>query len=331
MSSSFQEQLDAFQPPSFEDIELTLPPRRERSANDGTSQRPSGEHGGASDGSPVASEAHAGAAASSGSSEPQPQRDDPDEGEHTDSTESQIAKRLRPAEAETHATPSDETSEPSEHDRQEVAADEPESPNTDIEPAEQLVGILARTKGTSPRPYTRIAFSAGDDVESLSVTRFPQPLVDKLRLVLAQSLGGEFAEGVSATTLLTGYMVAQLGVRLDLDENTRAAVEGFRHVETRLSAVEDRMDVLLESIDRLAGAQKYVIKRVTDTGKTVDALDLAAAYLVTDRVAGLSTSEVDETNIVVTQKKVLSTRTRIHEQAATQKKFEQDRNERSNA
>jgi hypothetical protein len=328
MSSSFDLALESFRAPAPEDLEIALPPRREPKAADPVAEPELGQHGGSADGSSASSEAH-GDVATSSTPEPAPQRDEPDDGEHTDSTESQIAARARLVASEDVESPEDVSE----------AAEEPEQPQPTVEllpepaptPRKEPVNVravLASTEGSDPRAFKRLGFSAGEDVETLTVTRFPQPAIDKLRLLLAPSLGGDFAEQISSPALITAFLVATIGVDLELDENTAAAADAFRTSDARISGVEDRLDQVASNVEQLANAMKMSLSRVADTGNLVEGMEFALAYLIADRVAGLSTTDVNETNIDVAQKKVLTARESIRKRAKAQRTIEKQQDGR---
>lgn len=333
---SFMDQaLGGFKPLSPDDIGIELPTRREPKKEPEAEVAPAaqpdvGEHGGAasSDAGAAGSDSPGEAAASS-TSEPEPQRDEPDEGEHTDSTEEQVATRARQAAAaraeETKPEPEDVdvVVEPAAADEEPAPEPRPERPS--------LQQILATTPGAEPRAFKRMGFSAGDDTPVVLMKRFPQPLVDELRRMLAPALGGEFTEAMSAPALVTAFLAAKTGVELDLDENTAAAADTFRRFEPRLTAVEDRLEEVSAGLQRLADAMRLGLKRTAESGDVLDVLEYGLAYLITDRVAGVSTVDVDETTVDVTQKKVLRARETIRSRSRAHRTIERQKAGRSTA
>ncbi|MCY1718475.1 hypothetical protein OVA26_16185 [Microbacterium sp. SL62] len=331
--SRFDDALGGIKMPTTDDLQITLPPRREPKPDAEPTGAPAeirdvGQHGG---GAETPGDASTGADAT-----PLPQRDDPDEGEHTDSTQEQIDDRARRA-AESSST-------------QQQGADDAETTTAVLEP-EPLVMVtsqhenadpheerselsfeerLATTVGTSPRPRNRAAFSTGQDTPTVVVKPFPVPVIDRLRLLLAESLGGEFAESLSGPSIITAFIVAKTGMDLELDEGTRAAEQAFRGEDQRVTAMEDKIDLVLQNIDQLAQATRLGLKRVSEVGVTADSIDFAVAYLLTDRVAGLSTADVNESNVDVTQKKVLVARSQVRAAARAQRTIEQHDQMRSN-
>lgn len=319
------DEMGKYTPPAAEELEIVLPPRLEpkKVVEPAGEPRDLGQHGGAAEGSPA--DAHGDA---SSSAEPVPQRDEPDDGEHTDSTEQEVAARAAPTAEE----PVEKASEP-----EEVPA-EAEAP---VEPDEELDEIpepvakeplstkkqLAAIAGSEPRTFQKTGFSSGG-VETVLVKRFPQPLVDRLRLSLAPAVGGEFAEALSAPALITAFLMAKTGVELDVDANTAVAVDVFRQVDPRLLAVEDKIDEVMNDVSQLADAMKISLKRIADTGNVVDGMEFSVAYLVADRVAGLTTADTDETNVDVTQKKVLTARENIRKRSKAQRTIEKQRDGR---
>lgn len=322
MPSFMDQAMGDWKPPTSDDFEISLPPRREAKKDEPTdAAREQGQHGGGGDS--AAADTHA---ETSTASEPAPQRDDPDEGEHTDSTQEQVAAR-RASPVEEPATPTEEpAAAPAEDDRADdeveipaVFAPEPPTP----EPAD-LHEALAAIDGRTPREFKRIGFSSGD-AKTVLVKKFPQPLVDRLRVLLAVGTGGDFAEQISAPAIIAAYLTAATGVELDVDENTAVAIEAFRANEPRMASVEDRLEQMAGGIDRLADAMQLGLKRISETGHTVDAMDFATSFLVADRVAGIATVDTNETNVDVADKKVLAARERIRSRAKEHRTIETQR------
>lgn len=325
---SFTDRLVDWKPPSNDDLEISLPPRREpKKEPPAEVERDLGQHGGAAETS--ASDDHSDVAAAS---EPEPQRDEPDEGEHTDSTQEQVAARA--AQRSTAAEPAEETApEPSLSAVEDVVSEA--GPDAQLpapvhrEPVD-VKRVLAETAGTEPRPFKRIAFSAGE-VEEIRLTRFPQAAVDRVRLLLAPTLGGDFAENMSATALVTAFLVAYAGVELELDENTTAAADALRRSDAHVAAVEDRMELAIDRILEVAAIAKRIDERTSQTANVVDAVDFGVSFLVTDRVAGVSTADMNETNVDVTSKKVITARETIRARTKEQRMIEKQRDGRSMA
>lgn len=319
--------MDSYQVPTTNDLDIALPARREPKKDaeaDGAAElRDLGQHGGAADGSPAASDTHGDVASGS---DPEPQRDEPDDGEHTDSTEEQVSTReQRAAEqaSEQAAEPEDTATVPEPEPAAEQAPS-PEPPAAPVLPPVSVKQELAGIAGDKPRAFQKTGFSSGG-VETVLVKRFPQPLVDRLRLSLAPVVGGEFAEAMSAPALITAFLIAKTGVELDVDANTAVAVDVFRQVDPRLLAVEDKIDYVMGGMTQLANSMDLSLRRIADTGNIADVLEFSMAYLVADRVAGLTTTDTNETNVDVAQKKVLVARESIRTRSKAQRKIEQER------
>lgn len=324
--------LSSHQFPTSDDLEIALPTRHEPKKESQAPDAPElGQHGGGADGTPASSESHGDVVASSATSDaaPAPQRDEPDDGEHTDSTEQQVASRAARAASAEEQQSADEAPEHEVGDEQEVAQED--QPDLTAEKPRSVAEILSDTEGASPRTFKRAGFSAGKDVTGIQVKRFPQPAIDKLRTTLALSAGGSFAEAISAASLLTAFVMANTGLELDVDEDTTAAAEAFRENDPRLVEVEDKVGQVLENIDQLAAAMKIGLRRVGDTGKVVDGLEFGVSFLVGDRVTRLATPEIDETNVDIVQRKTLIVRDRMKSQAKQQRTIEKQREGRSNA
>lgn len=340
----FEEALGEHRPPRAGDIDVTFAPRRlpkpaEPKNEEATlpaaehSAEEAAEHGGTSTGGATGAAgggSSASGATGNGGAEQITQRDEPDDGEHTDSTEEQLAARAEAA-AE-NAAAGGEAEQPVLEPAQEPVA-EPESeeePGPDPSPAKtpapekNLREQLAQFSGAQPVEYQKTGFSAGD-VETVLVKRFPAPLVDRLRLSLAPSVGGTFAEQLSAPALITAFLIAKTGMELQVDPNTAVAVDVFRQTDPGLLSVERRLDEVLEKLAVESERSAKTLKGVREISDVTDGLENSVAYLVGDRVTRLSTTEVDETNVDVTQKKVLVVRDRIRERTKEQRKREQDR------
>lgn len=315
--------------PSSDDLQIQLPTRREPKREAPAEEMYDlGQHGGGADGT-ATSEAHGEVVSSAVTdTSPAPQRDEPDEGEHTDSTEEQIAARA----AREATIPAEDVSEP-------LDASEPDPEPNEVrenpEPAPLLSPlniseILASSPGTSPRTYKRIGAAYGD-VPISNVKRFPQPAIDKVRAMLSRVAGGEFAEAISAPALLTAFIMASTGLELDVDENTAAAADAFRETDPRMVDVENKLDAALENIDQLGRAMSIGLRRIGDTGKIVDGLEFGVGFLIADRVVRLATPETDENTVDIVQKKSLVVRDRLKAQSKAQRTIEKQREERSNA
>jgi hypothetical protein len=325
--------LDDYKPPVADDLEIQLPAWRgqKKDAEALAEPRDLGQHGGAaSDGSPA--DTHSEAAGTGANSEPGPQRDDPDDGEHTDSTEQEVAARAQAA-ATAAASNTEQAPEPVEQPIIVDVSEPEEADELELEPVpkraapKQPVNVkkeLAKIPGSEPRLFEKTGFSSGG-VDTIVVKRFPQPLVDRLRLSLASVVGGDFAESLSAPALITAFLIAKTGVELDVDANTAVATDVFRQVDPRLLAVEEKIDEMTDDIGQLAQAMKISLNRISETANIADGLEFAMAYLIAERVAGLSTIDVDETNVDVTQKKVLVARESIRKRARAQRTVEKHR------
>ncbi len=331
--SMFEQMLDKHTLPTSEDLDMTFPVRREpkKDVAAPTDALELGQHGGGGEGTPADAEGVVDVAG--GDSGPVPQRDEPDDGEHTDSTEAQVLARATAAAPE-EAEEVDAAGVTAEEAPEEAAADpepaevEDEAPTSPQDPAADLLAI----EGTDPKAFKRgVGFSYDKGVKDTTVTRFPQPIIDKLRLQLAASTSGAFAEAISAPALITAFLVANLGIEFNVDENTAAAIDGFRTTDPRLLGIEEKLELALASIDRVAATSRVAVARATTAANAAETVEYATAYLVADRVAGLSTSDVNETNVDVTQPKALTVRDAIRSRSKAQRTIEKNREERSTA
>lgn len=319
---SFMDQaLSHHQYPSPEALEVVLPPRRDPKKREETPTPELGQHGGTS----AASGAGDGQSDSAVAVDPQPQRDEPDEGEHTDSTEEQVASRAQRTKTAAAEVTDQGEENASGQDPEQAATPvmEPVAPAAAPEQNEQ------RLEGSTPRVFKRVGASYGD-VPVTHLKRFPQPAADTLRAMLARSTGTEFAESISIPAMVTAFLMAHTGLHLEVDENTAAAAQAFRDDNPRLSRVEDRVEETLENIDQLAGALKLGLRRIADTATIAENLEFGVSFLVGDRVARMATPEIDETSVKIVQKKTLIVRERMRAQAKAQRTIEKQNEGRSN-
>lgn len=323
MSSMFDQALSNTRLPSADDVEISFPVRREPQTSRSDEGVSFGERGGAAAG-PSTPDGDA-VVVAAGGGDPLPQRDEPDDGEHTDSTEAEIAARV--SETSTDGEPIESPVEAFEDKAQTEEAE----PATEAPSASDPKSTPRSTAGSQPVVFQRVGFSAGAGIESLTVTRFPQVIVDELRLRLATGTGEVFADAISATGLLTAALSASLGVELDLDENTAAAAEIFRAEDPRMAGVEDRVDSILEGIDSLARVLQRTSERAASTAQVVDAVDYGVAYLIADRVSQITTAETTEQTVDVTQPKVLVARERVKSAAKKHRNIEQQKEGRTTA
>lgn len=327
MSSFMDDAYAGFQHTRADDVVIDIPALRDRREKDGeAAPNGPGEHGGsASEGG------RSEAAAATSAPEPAPQRDDPDEGEHKDASAEEMAARAAQAADKAASEIEDEPEE-------EV---EPEAPTVVTTPIvtqdeidaesmspKTLKQRLESTDGNAPRAFKRVGFSAGENTALVNVSRVPEPVIDRLRLHLAQSTGGGFAAAISVPALLSAFVMAKAGLVLDVDENTAVAAEAFRGTEPRLEMLEDRMTEQNENILQLARAMKISLKRVAETADVTDGIEFGLSYLLADRVSHISTSDVDETNVDVTHPKALRARETIRVKSRAQRTIERNRDGR---
>jgi len=302
--------------------------------------------GGAAGGAAVAGSSTSGAAVNgSAGAEPVPQRDDPDEGEHSDSTEAQAIVRAQKA-AQASRRVSTEVIHVDAEPELKLAPPAPIQEYVD-EPAPIAVEVESLApenhyanrehkgiSGNSPTVFQKVGFSVGKgpdgkDLPTLIVKPFPQVLVDRLRMALVPAAGGTFADALAAPALITAFLMAKTGIDLDVDPNTAIAVDIFRQVDPRLLAVEEKIDELMSSISKMTGDVKSSVVLARSTSAVVEGMEFATAYLLADRVVGLTTSDVNEATVDVTQPKVLAARESIRKRSGAQRTLEKQREGRN--
>ncbi|WP_143736579.1 hypothetical protein [Plantibacter flavus] len=323
--------MDGYKPTTPDDVLITIPSLRDpksAASNDAVEVRDLGQHGGAAEAAAAVTDAHGAAAGDATDADPQPQRDDPDDGEHTDSTEEAVAAR-----APVPVVVDESQSAPETGDE---AMDVTEAAEETQEPLDELnstsgdsARIEPRVKelGSQPRVFQRIGFSSGD-VDVSQVGRFPQPLIDHLRASLAPSVGADFAQAISSTALLTAFISAKTGFVLEVDPNTAVAIDVFRQVDPRLLSVEDRMEAMASDMALMSTQLLKHVEQAKASTQIIEALEYSNAYIIADRVAGISTNDTDEHTVDVTQKRVVIARDTIRKSAAGHRKIERERSGR---
>jgi hypothetical protein len=172
-----------------------------------------------------------------------------------------------------------------------------------------------------------VAFAHG--TEETAVKRFPKTLVEHLRSLLAAHAGHPFAKECSVAQLLTAFVLAQTGTELEaLDVNTAKAVTAFQAMDPRLGAIEDGVWGIDQQVHRVATGVTDLAKGLEGMQRTNDALELALAFLLTDRFVALKTNGMTERTAVIDDPKALEMRETLRRQAAAQRKLRQQRDGR---
>lgn len=151
---------------------------------------------------------------------------------------------------------------------------------------------------------------------------FPAVLAKHLRSELATAAGEAFAKQISSQAMLVAYILATLGVELEVDVNTERAVQAFRAMDSRTAILEDGNAEILSDIGRMASAIKGMHQVIGDLNQRTGHVELAQAYMLTDRVAPMSTEGVTVANIDLLQPKVLTARDTVRRRYYEQSKVE---------
>ncbi len=290
---------------------------------------------------------------SSGAAAPEamPERDEPDDGEHTDSTEEEVSAR------ETARTEDEDDEEPMSglvvrtvpvkpvSTDQSAGAAEPESSvrtekefvqtpagassGDRVAVATKPDGTLGDVVGTRSVPYVKRKYKAGDPSEVVAV-KPPLVLMQHLRQSLEATAGSEFAEGISAASLLTAFLLAKTGLQMDVDENTEIAANIFREVDPRLLSIENKIDEVLSRANRIDEVNARAAQRQKVTGEVIDGMEFALSYLLFDRTIGVDTLGITPENFNVVHSDVLTIRERVRKRTREQRQIEIDRERRDN-
>lgn len=231
-----------------------------------------------------------------GAPEPTPQTDEVDDGEHTESS-APVEEAVEP-ESERRVEPTKASQRPQEaQGRPQEPVGVPEAQEAvqgSQEGVEQLQGgdqaqPLHRTraeavalKGSAEAFDKSVKFDHNG--KGVQLARFPEGIVQALQTRLAALTGG--AEPPHNGPLVVGFLLAQLGLDpSDYDENTRLAARLFAQAESpRLDAIEEAVSGLGSLLGRLGADQRSHTKAVRTMSESVEGLELAQSYLLSDRL-----------------------------------------------
>jgi len=224
-----------------------------------------------------------------------PQTDEIDDGEHTESVVVAAAEPAQEgARVEKPAQPAGRPQEaPQAPESAEAAPEAQEEVGT---AAEAAAGPQEAEAGPRPRAETaQEAVEGGFDRnvgfkhagETVQLGKFPKALItaiaDRLKI-----LSGDQETPYNAP-LVTGYLLASLGLDPSgYDANTRLVAQLFAAGESpRLGAIEEALGELSGMLGRLGAGQRSQTKALKETAEAVEAVSLAQAYLLSDRLEGI--------------------------------------------
>lgn len=261
--------------------------------------------------------------------EAMPQRDDLDDGEHTassvddDEEQEDVTEAPEIEEAQPTDDPDEDSYVPEDIMDQDEVGPDPQPVVSGAGRNERGRTVSkARTPGAaaeaSSTGFVRgVAFAHGS--EEVVLKRFPKELAERLRSLVATSLGEGFASEMSLTQLVAAFVAARLAEPFETDENTGRAMAAFRDDDPRLATIEDRTGELLSDVDSLRrdlARVRDVLGEVSLTGETVQ---LGVSYLVVDRTIGVSTDGLTPSSIDVDQPKVLEATDNIRRRTKQQR------------
>lgn len=263
-------------------------------------------------------------AQTSEAAEPTPQRDDPDDGEHVQSEpepepesaqESVVVEDDPQDEAESEQADLPQTRQQGENPWRSTAQSGQEQPD--------LVAMVvsaqpARTQVSAPLEWVgpNVAFEFPGDSSQVKV---PRQLLAALRACL-RPMGKDFADKVSISSLVTGFMLARLGLpATGADPNTEQAARAFAEMTPELSALEHRLEATTTALQELAGSVRSMERDTEAVRRSMDAVELSNAYLLTDRYSPISSRGTTGSTLEVQHPKVLGTRENLRKQAESQR------------
>lgn len=273
-----------------------------------------GGHGGSGGGAETA-------ATPASAPEALPQRDEPDEGEHGQST----------AAAEPEPKPEPVVEEPPVAPVEVEAPPPPEPSGFDDEPEGLVEGPDDEVAPVQPKQlpegaqqlvWTKVAFT--HDGDGKHVRDFPAVLLEALRAQLAP-FGKEFAQEVSNSALVSAFVAAHLGLDIGADEGTRQAIRAFMSLSPELESLERRVggteEQLAGLVKELVGLRRDV-RAATEVARTVE---LSNALVFTDRFERVVEPGTAAKDVELRTPKVLRTRNHLREEAAKQRESDQRR------
>jgi len=216
-----------------------------------------------------------------------PQTDEIDDGEHTESV-------VAAAVAEEPEQPAGRPQEAPQAPERAQAA--PEAQEGSERAAEAATEPQEAEAGPRPRAETaQEAVEGGFDRnvgfkhagETVQLGKFPKALITAIADRLKALSGGQ--ETPYNAPLVTGYLLASLGLDPSgYDANTRLVAQLFAAGESpRLGAIEEALGELSGMLGRLGAGQRSQTKALKETVEAVEAVSLAQAYLLSDRLEGI--------------------------------------------
>lgn len=290
--SGFEDLLNNYVPPEMDDIVIQIPSRLVG-------------RGGAGATPVVPAAAPSGAAPAGAGSTPEPEPQLPegsdaeepvveDEGEaEVETTEPEPVEVVAPipvAEAEVEAT--------GEVADDELDEDEPEPP------LREVVAFGG----------TKLSFEG----ETVHLRSFPRELVNKMREILQVQLGEPFARKITQPSIVAAFVMAAMGVDMELDADTGAAVTAFRANDPRMDLMAKNSAKLLEQQSVIETGMTKLMTMIRKVETTTSVLEIGQAYALAERTALLDTNGILPENIEVTQKRVLVARDNIRKKVVSQ-------------
>lgn len=176
-------------------------------------------------------------------------------------------------------------------------------------------GYIASDRPTPGQLLEFVPVGFSHEGEDTVLKKFPKPLVERLREMLAGHVGREFADKCSTSALVTAFMVAKLGISYTTDANTTRAMHAFRELEPQLSVLENNTAEMYEGLQQLGAVVRAMGSRLREVGDSLEGVELSNAYLVMSRLVGLNTDTATERNLEVDQPRVLVAREQIRSRA----------------
>lgn len=156
-------------------------------------------------------------------------------------------------------------------------------------------------------------------------------LREQLRSAAVRELGvsdqaaRDFSERLSQGTLVTGFLLAQLDLRMDADPATMRAAELFRSRDPLLGSVVSRMEELEHTGQRHEVTLGTLRDELRQVRQTAAVIEQAVAYFIADRTENFLRGQHDIREAPITHRSSLFVRDKIREETQKQQRIERDR------
>lgn len=188
------------------------------------------------------------------------------------------------------------------------------SEGTDVLP------VTAFTVEAESRPFVRSLPSA-----------IVKPLLDAVRQGAIRELGvsakeaDSFLERISASSLVTAFLLAGLDIEMNVDPRTARVTELLRSRDPQIGGVFKRLVAMEEHERERDRALRRMREEIDETRRAAEVTEMVSVYNVTDHELNLMTGGHDPMKAPFTDRRVLAVRDKAREDVRRQKKIEKDR------